>query len=222
MADKFYTGLDFILGIVRLIIIFLSVYIILILLEMLLLRRWTLPLNGNIFRVNLGLLRFLVGLRGLVLRAHHLLFEKFFLTPQLLLPLLLLKLCLFFIFHAISVLPFLIVVGLTVLATIDAALLFVLEVLHELLQDLLGVHAHLLGEFKDLRVKLVVVDVVKVDLLVVLILDGLVLTVLTHQLLLLLLVVGEELLIHLQVILVHRLLAIVLAHVVVVVHVMIL
>lgn len=136
-------------------------------------------------------------------------------------PLLLLKLCLFFIFNAISVFPFHIVVGLTVLATIDTALLFVFEVLHELLQDFLRVHAHLLGEFKDLRVKLVVVDVVKVDLLVVLILDGLVLAVLAHQLLLLLLVVCEELLVHLQVILVHRLLAIVLTHVVVVVHEMI-
>jgi hypothetical protein len=36
--------------------------------------------------------------------------------------------------------------------------------LHDLLENLFWVHAHLFSNFKDLRVKLIVVNVVKVDL----------------------------------------------------------
>jgi hypothetical protein len=35
--------------------------------------------------------------------------------------------------------------------------------LHDLLENLFRVHAHLLSNFEDLRVKLIVVDIVKVD-----------------------------------------------------------
>ena len=87
-------------------------------------------------------------LRLLFLSAHHLLFEKFFFASQLLLPLLLLELGLGVIFlHTVTIVIILLVIVILVVLAV-----FILQVLHQLLQDFLRVHAHLLSEFKDLRV----------------------------------------------------------------------
>jgi hypothetical protein len=72
------------------------------------------------------------GLWLLFLSAHHLLFEKFFFPSQLLLPLLLLELGLGVIFlHTVTIVIILLVIVILVLPV------FVLQVLHQLLQDFL-------------------------------------------------------------------------------------
>ena len=87
-------------------------------------------------------------LRLLFLSAHHLLFENFFFASKLVLPLLLLELGLGVIFlHTVIIVTILLVIVILVVLAV-----FILQVLHQLLQDFLWMHTHLLSEFKDLRI----------------------------------------------------------------------
>jgi hypothetical protein len=134
-------------------------------------------------------------------------------------------------FHAIVVITHVLVVP-----GIDAILIFVLVIhhhfvtdfailvhLHDLFEDLLRMHTHLLSQLENLRVELIVVDVIDINffilaiiflllvMMVVMVARGAGFTLHIHgQFLLLLFVICKELFIHLQFIVVHGLIIIVL------------
>jgi len=79
--------------------------------------------------------------------------------------------------------------------------------LHDLLENLFRVHAHLFSNLKDLGVKLIVVDIVKVDLffsffLLVFLVGDVLLATAVEMMILRLLVIGNELLVHFKLIII--------------------